>query len=349
MFIVVANVSTSLNYTLDNLLNELGLDIVFAFENPHHSSRLIDIAESVPGVLEVEIWDQREATINLDTGETRKTYLMSLPPSSQVFNPRIVAGRALLPDDGQANLLNNRIAVEENVFVGDKITLTIIGRDSTWKVVGLIINLGNDQSGLFVPFEALAREIGTVNLGTIVMGTSGGSDLETEKDLISKLEDAYTNAGIKPSTLYSANDVREQSRTAFNIITYLMFSMAFMAAIVGRIGLMGTMSLNVLERGREVSVMRASGTNSYANVGIFISEGVFLDIMSWTLALPLSIPISRSFSKVVGMTLLRLPLDFGLSYNGLLVWLILVLILSTLASNIPALRTTRVSVHETLS
>jgi hypothetical protein len=51
-----------------------------------------------------------------------------------------------------------------------------------------------------------------------------GSNLESEQNLISKLEVAYTLAGIKPSMLFSANDVREQSRTVLNIIPYLMFS-----------------------------------------------------------------------------------------------------------------------------
>jgi putative ABC transport system permease protein len=149
--------------------------------------------------------------------------------------------------------------------------------------------------------------------------------------------------------IFSANDVREQSRIVFNIITYLMFSMASLAAIVGGIGLMGTMSLNVVERGREVGVMRAIGASSFAIVGIFVSEGIILGFMSWTLALPLSIPISHAFNEIVGNTLLRLPLDFLLSYDGILLWFILVLILSTLASIFPALRATRVSVHEALS
>ena len=70
--------------------------------------------------------------------------------------------------------------------------------------------------------------------------------------------------------LFSANDVHEQSRTVCNIITYLMFSMAFLAAIAGGIGLTGIMSLNVVKRGREVGVMRAIGASSFVIVGIII-------------------------------------------------------------------------------
>lgn len=127
-----------------------------------------------------------------------------------------------------------RIAFDEKVNVGDKITLSIKGQESTWNVVGLIINLGDNQSDSFFPLKGMSREFGAVNHGTIVMVTSEGSNLESERDLINKLEVTYTYAGIKPSMLFRANDVREQSRTVFNFITHLLYSMAFLAAVVIR-------------------------------------------------------------------------------------------------------------------
>ena len=83
-----------------------------------------------------------------------------------------------------------------------------------------------------------------------------------------------------------------------------MFPMAFLAAIVGGIGRIGTLSLNVVERVREVGVMRAVVASSFVILGIFISESVIIDFIHWMLALPLSIPISLAFSKIVGITLL---------------------------------------------
>jgi hypothetical protein len=61
-----------------------------------------------------------------------------------MFSPRIVSGRALLPGDGRAILLNSKIAADEGFQVGDEIELTIGGRESTWTVVGLIRNINND-------------------------------------------------------------------------------------------------------------------------------------------------------------------------------------------------------------
>jgi putative ABC transport system permease protein len=112
---------------------------------------------------------------------------------------------------------------------------------------------------------------------------------------------------------------------------------------------MTTMSINVVERGREIGVMRAIGATSASILGIFILEGVLIGVLSWLLALPLSYPGARAFSGVVGSTLLELPLDFQYSVGGSALWLVVIMVLSALASLWPALRATQVSVREALA
>ena len=161
------------------------------------------------------------------------------------------------------------------------------------------------------------------------------------------LRAAYAARNIEINFLESANETRARNRMVFNIIIYLLLAMAILAAVVGSIGLMGTMSINVVERGREIGVMRAIGATSPAIVGIFVSEGMLLGVLSWLLAVPLSYPGARLFSNLVSNTLI--PLDFRYSMDGMVLWLAIVVVLSALASLWPALRATRVSVREALA
>jgi putative ABC transport system permease protein len=147
----------------------------------------------------------------------------------------------------------------------------------------------------------------------------------------------------------SASEVREQNLSTFDVITKLMLAMAVLAAVVGSAGLMSTMSINVVERAREIGMMRAIGATSLAIVAIFVVEGVLIGALSWLLAVPLSYPGARLFSDMVGATLMELPLDFSYSTAGLAIWLVIVVVLSALASLWPALRATRVSVQESLA
>jgi putative ABC transport system permease protein len=349
MFIMVMSVSRSLNNTLEVLIDELSLDVWAVFEHPQRAARLIEVTESVPGVVKAEVWDQRPAMLSLANGEQRQIFLMGLPPDSPMFNPRIVSGRALLPNDGRTILLNNKIATDEGIYVGDEIELTVSGRESVWTVVGLVLSVSEGQQSCFVPFDVLAREMGQVGQGAVVMVLSERHDVASRQALIRDLRGAYTERGVEPAFFLSADEVRERSRTQFNLITYLMLAMAILAATVGSFGLMGTMSINVVERSKEIGVMRAIGATSLAIIGIFVSEGVLLGVLSWLLAVPLSYPGAQVFSNMVGDMLVQAPLDFSYSRSGVVLWLAMVVILSALASLWPALHATRISVREALA
>jgi len=147
---------------------------------------------------------------------------------------------------------------------------------------------------------------------------------QTQEKLIRSLRDAFTARHIEPSGIETAAEVRQQSKGGFDIVTYLMLAMAFLSAIVGGIGLMSTMSINVVERGREIGVLRATGAVSFTVAGIFVAEGVLLGVLSWLLAAPLSYPGSRAFNHVIGVTMFSVPLDFSYSVFGLLLWLLII-------------------------
>jgi len=159
----------------------------------------------------------------------------------------------------------------------------------------------------------------------------------------------YGAHDMKVSYSQTGHDVQEESRSVFEIIATLLLAMAVLAAVVGGIGLMGTMSINVLERRREIGMMRATGATSPVVAGIFVFEGVLIGLLSWVLAAPLSYPAARLFGRVVGDTLLSADLYFRYSVTGTLAWLVIVVLVAVLASLWPALQATRVSVREALA
>jgi putative ABC transport system permease protein len=349
MFIVVLSVGTSMSNTIEVLINDFGFDVLVVFDRPHRATRLLEATQRVDGVARVEVWDVRLGTVELDDGEEIQGQLWGVPDNSEMFNPRIVSGRALLPDDGRAILLNSKIASDHDIGVGETVTLTVSEKELTWTVVGLILNVNNLQRDNFVPFDTLAREIGNANRGAFLMMGTEQHDFETHERIIRDLRATYAAERLKPVFFQSGGELRQQTKAQFDLITNLMLAMAILAAVVGGVGLMTTMSINVVERGREIGVMRAIGATSASILGVFIVEGVLVGVLSWLLAVPLSYPGARVFSDVVGNSLLELPLDFQYSVGGSLLWLVVVAVLSALASLWPALRATQVSVREALA
>jgi len=253
-----------------------------------------------------------------------------------------------VPGDKRAIMLNSKIAADENIRAGDVITLTVNGKESSWDVVGLIINVNNSQRDNFVPADALAREFSSLNRGGLLMLTAEQHDAKFLQNLTRDLRATFDTAHLESVQFQSTADVREQNQTQFKIITYLMLVMAVLAAVVGSIGLMSTMSINVVERSREIGVMRSIGGTSAAILGIFLFEGVLVGVLSWLVAVPLSYPGARLLSDMVGKAF-NLPLDFDYSMPGVVTWFVIVVVLSALASLWPALRATQVSVREALS
>jgi putative ABC transport system permease protein len=347
MFITVMGVGLSLNRMLDVVIRDFGFDILMSFDRPERTEKLVQIAQSVPGVTAAEGWDVRGAKLRMAGGEEVATQIWGMPSDSKMFEFNIASGRAFLPGDGRAILVNRKVAQEKGLRVGDTLTLSLDGRESTWTIVGLIVNMNNGQRDSFVPMQALARELGSTGRATSVAITLAAHDEQSEKAAMDLLRAKFTAEGLNPVNIMGVSMVRANNQYQFNLLVNILLTMAVLAAVVGSLGLAGTMSINVVERRREIGLMRAIGAASPMVGGIFVGEGLLLGILSWLLAIPLSIPggilMTRALSDAI------VAMDYAFSVPGTLAWLLIVSILAIAASLWPALRATRISVRESLA
>jgi putative ABC transport system permease protein len=125
--------------------------------------------------------------------------------------------------------------------------------------------------------------------------------------------------------------------------------MAILTAIVGAMGLTGTMGMNVLERTREIGIMRAIGAADSEVMRMVIVEGVVIGSISWVLGLFLAVPITYLLSLIVSLAVFETPIDVVFTPIGYLIWLAVVLVLSALASVLPARNAARLTIREVLA
>ncbi|MBN1976513.1 MAG: FtsX-like permease family protein [Anaerolineae bacterium] len=353
MFVIVQSTAESLDNTvLQNF--SLGEEVAVELERPRRISRAIGIAEGVPGVVAAEVWNRQDGTLLMPDGSEHRVGLTGLEPGSAIFDPNIVSGRSLRPGDDHALVFAFRLAEEEGLRVGDTVTLRLgddvsRGEESEWTIVGLYLSIDSNSDEFFAPLGVVGRETGTDGRGKHVKTLVEGDDIPSQRRIAEGLKEAFAVNQIAVVDSWSVSEELVESRESFSILTSVLMVMVILAATVGSIGLMGTMSMNVVERTREIGVMRAIGASSLSIVGMFVVEGVLVGALSWLLAAPLSYPGSRLFSDLIGEILLEMPLDFKYSVNGLVFWLAIVSVLSALASLWPALRAARVSVREALA
>jgi putative ABC transport system permease protein len=128
----------------------------------------------------------------------------------------------------------------------------------------------------------------------------------------------------------------------------MLMMMTILMAVVGSIGLSGTLSINVIERRREIGVMRAVGASSRDVAFVFTGEGLMLGLTSWLFALPLGLGAAPAFVLALGKVI-DFPAEYYAATHGVWIWLGIVVVLSVVASWVPARRATRISVNESLA
>jgi putative ABC transport system permease protein len=125
--------------------------------------------------------------------------------------------------------------------------------------------------------------------------------------------------------------------------------MALLTAVVGSIGLTGTMGMNVMERTREIGVMRSIGAVDWQVIKSVLFEGVFIGLISFILGALLSFPITWMLSGIISVSIFETPIALAFSWQGFVIWLGLVLVLSAVASLLPARHAARLTIREVLA
>jgi putative ABC transport system permease protein len=109
------------------------------------------------------------------------------------------------------------------------------------------------------------------------------------------------------------------------------------------------MGMNVLERTREIGIMRSIGAVDSEIMRTVIVEGVVIGSISWVLGAILSFPVSYMLSTIVSLAIFNSPIDVHFTFLGFIIWLAVVLVLSALASVLPARNAAGLTIREVLA
>jgi putative ABC transport system permease protein len=354
IFIMVYSTQYSFIQTLDTIFAGFGYEVQINFNQYQRIDEVVSLIESRPHVKNAEMWTFRTANTSIpgtaEPGSEYEVFLRGVPSESPIFKPDLIAGRMLDPDDQQAILLNQKLAGKMSVSVGDEIIIDLpdVG-DTRWTVVGLVFDLnGRDQNTAFANIDVLNRVLHNVGRSAVAMVQGTDQSLATQKTIETDLKEFFDAEGMDvASTAVSAED-RQRASAQFGILTQVLMLMTILMAVVGSMGLSGTLSINVIERRREIGVMRAVGASSRDVGFIFTGEGLILGLTSWLFALPIGLGAGPIFVKTLGQVI-DFPAEYYAGIQGIWLWLGIVAVLSIIASWVPARRATRISVNESLA
>ncbi|MCS6940210.1 MAG: FtsX-like permease family protein [Roseiflexaceae bacterium] len=350
IFMSVFSVRNSLQLTLDDALKYFNFHILGVFNGFYRTEQIEREALAVPGVIAAESWGfDTVRRVRPNDTESDAITMYAVPAETRMIIPTVLEGRWLLPEDENALVINSSVlGLEPDIKVGDTVTLKIDRRETEWKVVGIVRGIGG-QAILYTHYPYFARMRGFTGRAVAVTVQIDPPDVTNQERVAKELEAHYKSVGIRMGAALTLAILRQQNELFFNILVAFLLFMALLLATVGGLGLMGTMSINVLERTREIGVLRAIGASNGAVLGIIITEGVIIGALSWALAMIVAVPLAKVISDSVGMAFFQTPLSFSFSVGGALIWLVLVTIIAAVASLLPAYNATRLTVREVLA
>ena len=349
VFMTIFTVRGSLFATFADTAEYFDYDVQVQLSEPARASTVLAEVRRVPGTVAAEPWRFASAIrLRPDGTESPSLVVFGLPADTDTVQPIVQEGRWLLPGEGNALVVTSNIRRDDpDVRVGEVLTLRIAGRDTPWTVVGIV------QSPTFAPFLyvdtlALGRVNGGVDRAGMVMVKTDRHDGPSQAQAALALRRHLESVGIGVAATTTTSDVMATLYTVFDTLVIVVSAMAVLLGIVGGLGLAGTMTMNVVERSREIGIIRAIGATDGAVRRIFVGEGAVIGVLAWLIGAILSLPLSAVLSNLLGQVFVQRPLAFSPSLAGLGTWLAVVIVLSVLGSLGPAWRASRIAVREVL-
>ena len=353
VFIANFNVRASLENYIDQVSNYIIADVNLDFARNYRINEIEKLAMNVYGIETVEPRGNAYCQLVTESGEAGESVdLLGAPPESNLVQPILLEGRWLISGDQNAIVLNEAFLKRyPELEVGDQITLFINRREVDWTIVGFFQFIGGDSFIVYVPLDYLNEVTGSTNQASNyqIVATPEIVENDLEADLAARVDTYFRENGFDVISATASRSLIGNATLGLDTLTFFLLIMSGLTAAVGSIGLMGTMSMNVMERTREIGVMRAIGATDRQVMNQVLLEGMLIGLISWVLAFGLAFPISFLMSYIVNTSIFGISGQFTFTVFGVFIWLAIVAVLSLVASFLPARNAARLTIREVLA
>ncbi len=350
IFISVFNVQLSLDQQIERITNYSSADVFVDTTYSYPAQKIQQILESTPGVNRVEAWKTASAKITLENDQEIWVRLLAPPDDTQIVDPITQEGRWVTPQDHNAMVVNDAFwNIFPDLKPGDQIRMELNGRKEIWDVVGIFHYTGMDQKMAYTNETTLNQTLHSRSQARTYRVITERHDSQFQSEMTQRINQALLDEGIELSSITSLHKMIKDPVEKMGIIIFSLLVLAVLTGIVGSIGLSGTLSLNVMERTSEIGILRAIGAHNRVITRLVMVEGLIIGFVSYLIGALFSLPITKALGDVVTQAIFKASSDFVLTPKGFVLWFIIVVVLSILASIVPARSASSMTIREVLA
>jgi putative ABC transport system permease protein len=201
-------------------------------------------------------------------------------------------GRSINEGESGVVAIGSRIVddiFEDEVKVGD----TLYIKDKKFKIIGNLKSVGNaqDDQNVYLTLEDMRNLVGGKDSLTLIyVQASNQKNIDDVAERIEKkLENKYGDNTIITLT---SEQMTEMTSSIFAVLSFVIVGIASISLVVAGVGIANTMFISVMERTKEIGVMKALGATNYDVIQIFLVESALLGLLGGIIGLAVGIGIS---------------------------------------------------------
>lgn len=334
--------SASVESAMDGLFETYRAD-AWAWFDQWVGSNFAANFRAADGVRAVEVWSFGDAWVG-----TSRARLWGVPADTSMYIPRFVEGRWYRAGETDTVVVSTDLAQERNLRVDDTIEVEIGDARREFRVVGIVIDnsifLGSTVAGkVFLSEDIVERMQDRQGWATFFALVFDAHDPATVEKRLGELSTRFKRYQMGSDSAYrEVRGAKEQSR----ILSLALYAMSLIIGALGVLGVLNTLTLNVLERRREIGVLRAIGASDANLVQVFLTEGLALGLGGWVVGVLGGYPLGLFLVNLMQSVLFYI--DYLFSPAMLAASLLFALGLAVLASIAPALGAARLRVGQVL-
>ncbi|MDR7271663.1 putative ABC transport system permease protein [Pelomonas saccharophila] len=335
VYLGAANLRSAVRGSVDDLFVAQRYQVQIRVGAPTPAAKLEALAADVPGVAAAEAWRGLRTQLGSEP-------LTLLGVSGRLLSPRLIEGRWFGVD---GELVVSRLLQRQQpaLTVGSKHRIA----DHDWTIVGLVD--AGPQAMAYTSRATLDVLAGNDLATSLVLRLDRPGSPIALLDAVQQLREAFSEAGIAIAASQSQAENRRVVEDHLLMVVDFLGAMGIVMIAVGAMGLASTMGLAVLERRREIGVLRAIGARNGAILALIQVEGLTLVALAWLASLPLALPLSALLEAAFGRIMFSVPWRLVPSVATALGWLGLMALISLIACALPARRALRIPAAQALA
>lgn len=238
---------------------------------------------------------------------------------------------------GRSLIVNAITASTVGVKVGDYVTLTTAEGDKKYRVVGI----GNDYltaklSTIYISQDKLAEDFHVTTDVLVMANRSPGADPAVVRKSLDRIIERFP-----AFNLYTAGSWRAEQTATFGATIWLFYGLVGVLAAPSLLALLNTLAMSVLERTREIGMLRAVGSTRRQVRRMVLAESLLLSAAGTGFGLLAGLALGYALTAATASIY---PISYYFPYSGMLTTIAVGLLSGVLASLVPARRAARLDI-----